>query len=89
MGDALLAIDEALDLPALADQALPERNVVVVDRHHGVGLPKRASLSDTIDQVLSHVETTILACRFTTSSRAASVSPHFSHRQAGGLRRQG
>ena len=39
--DALLVIGEALDLRALADQALPERNVVVVDRHHGVGFPNQ------------------------------------------------
>ena len=40
-GDALLVIGETLDLPALADQALPERTVIVVDRHHGVGLPNQ------------------------------------------------
>ena len=43
LGNALLVIGEALDLPALADQALPERNVVVVDRHHGL---RRLSLTN-------------------------------------------
>ena len=41
LGNALLVIGPALDLPALADQALPERTVVVVDRHYGVGLPNQ------------------------------------------------
>ena len=41
LGNTLLVIGEALDLPALADQALPERNAVVVDRHHGIGLPNQ------------------------------------------------